>query len=63
MSKVALNIAGKTLAGDLKQSHNGTVALIHPGVVSLPVSIEACISQQLLEAKIQRQIGLSDRIK
>lgn len=34
MSKVALNIAGKTLAGDLKKSHEGSVALIHPGVVS-----------------------------
>ena len=34
MSKVALNIAGKTLAGDLKKSHQGSVALIHPGVVS-----------------------------
>lgn len=33
MSKVALNIAGKTLAGDLKQSLEGCVALIHPGVV------------------------------
>lgn len=33
MSKVALNIAGKTLAGDLKQSLGGSVALVHPGVV------------------------------
>lgn len=35
MSKVALNIAGKTLAGDLKKSRGGLVAIVHPGVVRL----------------------------
>lgn len=33
MSKVAMNIAGKTMAGDLKESLEAPVALIHPGVV------------------------------
>ena len=32
MSKVALNMAGRTLAGDLKKDKI-SVALIHPGVV------------------------------
>lgn len=34
MSKVAVNMAGVTLAGDLKKSPGAFVALIHPGVVS-----------------------------
>jgi len=33
MSKAAVNMAGKVLAGDLKQEPGALVALVHPGVV------------------------------
>jgi len=35
MSKAAMNMAGKILAGDLKQKPGAVVGLIHPGVVRL----------------------------
>ena len=44
LSKAAVNMAGVTLAGDLKKSPGAYVALVHPGVVSLTRHVSCFLS-------------------